>query len=118
MLKKTRRLSSEDILKGSGLIEKEIEIEQWGGTVMIREFSKAKQQQLRKDASIGDEINSDKLELLMFIHGVIDPVFSEQDYIVLREKSAIAIDKVLKEIMDISGLNESAIKEAEKRFRT
>jgi hypothetical protein len=117
MLKATKRLSSEDILKGTGLIEKEITVEQWGGTVMVREFSKAKQQQLRKEASVGDEINSDKLELLMFIHGVIDPIFSEQDYAVLREKSAMAIDKVLKEIMAISGLGDTVIAESEKRFR-
>lgn len=113
-----KRLSTEAILKLSPLKEKEVPIEQWGGSVLIREFSKAKQQQLRRDATLGEEINSDRLELLMFIHGVVDPVFTEQDYLTLQEKSAMAIDTVLKEIMAISGLNESAIKESEKRFRT
>jgi hypothetical protein len=118
MTKSKRRLSTDDILKSTGLIEKEVEVEQWGGSVMIREFSKGRQQQIRKEASVSDEIDVDKLELLMFIHGVIDPVFSEQDYYALREKSAMAIDKVLKEIMAISGLGEKDIKEAEKKFRT
>jgi len=117
MTKTKKRLSSEDILKASVLQEKEVPVEQWGGTVMIREFSKARQQQIRKEATMADVIDVDKLELLMFIHGVIDPVFSEQDYFSLREKSAMAIDVVLKEIMAISGLNETAIKDAEKKFR-
>jgi hypothetical protein len=112
-----KRLSAVEILAVSNLQEKEIEIPQWDGNVMIREFSKAKQQQIRKEATMSDVIDVDKLELLMFIHGVIDPVFSEQDYYSLREKSAVAIDAVLKEIMAISGLNETAIKEAEKQFR-
>ena len=114
----TKRLSTEDILKNSILIEKEVPIPQWGGSVVIKEFSKAKQQQIRKEATMLNEIDTDKMELLMFIHGVIDPVFSEQDYYALREKSAMAIDVVLKEIMEISGLNEAVIKEKEKQFRT
>jgi hypothetical protein len=112
-----KRLSSAEILAASNLQEKEVEVSQWDGSVMIKEFSKGVQQQIRKEATMGDVVDVDKLELLMFIHGVIDPVFSEQDYYSLREKSAIAIDTVLKEIMAISGLNETAIKEAEKQFR-
>lgn len=115
---KKKRLSTDEILKSSSLKEKEVFVEQWDGEVVIREFSKAKQQQLRKDATIGEEIDTDRLELLMFIHGVIDPVFTEENYSALREKSAMAIDTVLKEIMEISGLKESDIKESEKRFRT
>jgi hypothetical protein len=112
-----KRLSAQEILASSNLQEKEIEVSQWGGSVMIREFSKGTQQQIRKEATMADVVDVDKLELLMFIHGVIDPIFSEQDYFSLREKSAVAIDTVLKEIMAISGLNETAIKETEKKFR-
>lgn len=114
------RLSSVEILESSVLCEKEIEIPQWGGSVIIKEFSKAKQQQIRREATDieNGEINTDKLELLMFIHGVIDPVLSQEDYFALREKSAMAIDIVLKEIMDLSGLNQAVIKEKEKQFRT
>jgi hypothetical protein len=116
MTKKTR-LSTDAILKSAPLKEKDVYVEQWDGIVVIREFSKAKQQQLRKEATLAEEVNPDRLELLMFIYGVVDPIFTEQDYVALQEKSAMAIDTVLKEIMAISGLSDSAVKEAEKRFR-
>jgi len=116
MKEKKSRLSASEI-KSVPLKEKEIHVPEWGGDVLIREFSKAKQQQLRKEAVLGEEINSDRLELLMFIHGVIDPVFTEQDYLEIQGKSAKAVDTVLNEILAISGLTELAVKEAEKRFR-
>jgi hypothetical protein len=112
-------LKSEDILKtASSLREKEIEVAEWGGSVKIKEFTKLVQQRIRKEAKgIEDEIDMDRMELLMFIHGVIDPVFTEENYENLRQTSASAIDKVLKEITMLSGITEANIKEAEKKFR-
>ena len=110
-------LNTEDILKANDLIEREIFVEPWNGSVKIREFSKAKQQELRKEATIGGELDQDKLEMLLFIYGVIEPAFNQTDYELLRGKSAKAIDIVLKELLKLSGLTDEEIKQAEQRFR-
>lgn len=114
----TKLLSIDAILTCPDLEEKDVKVTEWKGAVRIRGFSKARQQQIRKDAMVGTEINSDRFEMLMFIHGVIEPQFTEAHYEQLREKSASAIDRVLQEIMNISGMaTEAAVKQAEKNFR-
>lgn len=111
-------LNMDDILKANKLKEKEVDVPEWGGSVKIREFTKSVQQQIRKEAKVAsDDIDLDKMELLMFIHGVIEPQFTEEHYERLRQSSASAIDKVLREITLLSGLSEENVKEAEKKFR-
>lgn len=108
----------DDILKAAPLREKDVEVSEWGGSVKIREFTKMVQQQIRKEAKVGEqELDLDRMELLMFIHGVVEPQFTVEHYERLRQSSASAIDKVLKEITLLSGISEDNIKEAEKRFR-
>lgn len=117
MAENKKLLSVEDVLNAPDLEEKEVYVKEWGGCVKIKAFSKAKQQQLRKQATQGGEIDPDRFEMLLFIYGVAEPKFTEKQYEQLREKSAEAIDSIIKEVMEISGWREQAVKEAEKLFR-
>jgi hypothetical protein len=111
-----KRLTVTDILEANDIKEEEVYVEEWQGTVKIRGFTKAKQQELRAmatDPKTG-QVDSLRLELQIFIHGVVDPQFAPIQATELREKSAGALDMVLQRIMTISGMTREAIKEAEK----
>lgn len=110
-------LTAEQILTAPDLEERIVDVPQWGGSVRIKAFSKAEQLEMRKAATIGGKIDVDRVEVLMFIHGVIDPQFSEDQYEQLRQKSAGAIDLVLQAILEASGLTKEAMRQAEKQFR-
>ena len=112
-----RILTVEEILTAPDLEEKRVEVPEWGGSVRIRSFTKEQQQALRKAATVGGEVDNDYLELLMFVNGVIEPRFSEDQAVLLKDKNAGAVDRVLKALMEITGLNKDAVKAAEKRFR-
>jgi hypothetical protein len=60
------------------------------------------------------EIDNDALEAMLFIEGVVDPQFTMADYGKLQAKSMAAMTRVLREIMDASGLTEASVAAATK----
>jgi hypothetical protein len=109
-------LSAETILETDDTQEKYVYVEAWGGHVKIRTFSKRKQQALRNEAIIGEDIDNEKFEMLLFIHGVVEPEFTIDQIEELREKNANALDAVILEVTTLGGLTPRAVKEAEARF--
>jgi len=101
-----KKLTAEDILSSITIEEKEVYVEEWKGTVTIKPFTKDEQQKVRKSATVDGEIDSDKLEMAMFVAGVSDPKFTYDQIPALKEVSANALDTVLKEIMALSGISD------------
>jgi hypothetical protein len=111
-------LSVEDILTAPDIQERVVEVPEWGGAVKIRSFTKARQIQLRSQAvDSKGEVDSERMELLMFIEGVVEPKFEARHIDLLREKSATAMDKVLSAILDLGGLTPERQAEMERDFR-
>lgn len=111
-----RLLTAAEILAANDIVEEEVEVPEWGGAVRIRAFTKARQQELRRmatDPRTG-RIDNEKLEMQIFIHGVIEPEFAPVQQTELRLKSAGAMDRVLTRIMAISGLTSEAVDDAKK----
>ena len=112
-----RILSVEDILTAPDIEEKVVEVPEWGGAVKIRSFTKQRQMQLRQQSMKGEELDSEAMELLMFIEGVVEPEFSVSHIELLKGKSATAMDRVLQAILTLGGLTPEAQKEMERDFR-
>jgi len=112
------KLTVEDILSSVDVKEETVKVPQWPdskgkpGTVTIRPFTKEAQQRARKQAMSDGEIDTDRLEMILFIEGVIDPPFKEEHYEALMGKSAAAVDLVLQRIMAASGITEEESKKA------
>lgn len=117
------KLTVEDILESVDVKDEIVEVPQWTdadgqpGTVTIRPFTKAAQQRARKQAQMDGEIDTDRLEMILFMEGVVDPKFSEEHYEALRGKNAAVIDSILKRIVEVSGMTEDEAKEAGAFFR-
>lgn len=115
-------LTAEAILNASDLTEATVECPEWGGSVLVRSLTKAKVQELRTQATVltvkngkpEEEVDSKKLELLMFIHGVVEPAFSADQVEAIAGKANAPVDRVTKKVLEISGLAPNAVKEAEK----
>lgn len=110
-------LTLEGVLGAPDLNERVVMVEAWGGSVRIRGFSKRKQLEMRRQATVGGKVDEARVEMLMFIGGVVEPEFGEEHYELLMDKSAGAVDAVLVQILEISGLTKEAQQRASKRFR-
>jgi len=119
-------LTLDEIFAARDIEEVDVPVPQWPkadgspGKVRIKTFTKKQADKMRKDATRHnprtrqDEVDSDKLEALLFIEGVLEPKFDLAGYEKLREKSASAVALVQKAIMVASGLAEAAVADADK----
>ena len=113
-------LTLDQIFSAKDIEETDVFVPQWGGSVRIRTFSKRQADMMRKVATVHNrvtkqnELDNAKLEMLLFVEGVIDPPMDQDDYERLKDKSAAAIALIMKAVLDASGLSELAAAEAEK----
>lgn len=110
------RLTREAVLAAPDIAEKEVEVPEWGGTVLIRTLTKAQQVKLRKEAMVAGKLDEDRLEILIFVHGVVEPQFTPEDHDALKAKSASAMDRVLLEIYRGSGMSKEEVARIERAF--
>jgi len=110
-------LSIEEILALPDLEEKEVYVDDWKGIVKVRGLTKAAQQRLRQQATVNGETDPDKLEILLLAECMAEPKITIEQAEQLKEKSAAAIDCILREIVGLARLTEEAQKQALKSFR-
>ena len=122
------RSTKESWLEGPGDL-KEAEVEDVpvkGQSVRVRGLPAAYSNQASSEAlemkttARGEQIatvNTGKLEVLQFAHGVIDPKFSVEEAQVIATKYGPAFRKVVEKIDELSGIDKEAIEEANARFQ-
>lgn len=108
-------LTLDQIKAASDLPREEVDVPEWGGSVVVQGVSVADGMRLLKDMQ-GEkgEIDSEKAALLAFAYGVVEPPISRDDLEWLRQKSLGAVTRVTQVFMRLSGLENAALKEAQK----
>jgi hypothetical protein len=114
-----RRLSVEDILAAPDINTLEVPVPEWGGAVCVKSFSKAQLDAIQRQSVTKDRFGKERrddarFEALLFVAGVAEPTFTEEQYAKLAEKSAVAVGRVMQAIVKINGLSEASIVDAEK----
>jgi len=122
----SRILSVEEILAAPDIEERIVECPEWGGSVRVRSFTKLQINRMSEQASVEKrnrqtgqmvkEVDSDRLNDLMFREGVVDPTFSDEQMIQLRAKNAAPILRITKAILELSGLGSDSAAQAESAF--
>ena len=109
------RLNREDILNAKDIKDTEVEVPEWGGTVLVRTLTGA-QRAAVLDGAMGEDGKVSSLELYprLIVAGCVEPEFSKADVEALNEKSASAIEVVAKAIMGISGISKDDVEKSEK----
>jgi hypothetical protein len=62
------------------------------------------------------KIDVGSMEVLQFVHGVVDPKFTEAEARQIQEKFGPAFRKVVAKIDELSGIDKEAIEKTEQRF--
>lgn len=84
--------------------ERDIDVPEWGGKVRVRAFSKGQMQELRDQSTIAGQVDGDRLEILMLVHGVVRPEgLTPGHYELLRQKSVGVFNRVAVAINDLCG---------------
>ncbi len=117
-------LTVEQVLAAPDIKEEVFFVEAWNGNLRLRALNKGQQHRIRQRSMGRDgQIDQNKVEMLMFIEGVVEPKFSEEHAGALRNKSAGAFDSVLVKIGELSGVTAAAeipaaeVDDAEGQFR-
>ncbi|MDQ5960164.1 MAG: hypothetical protein QG592_1246 [Pseudomonadota bacterium] len=108
------RLSKQQVFKAP-LKTEEVEVEEWGGSVLISEMPVKKRNQLMARFITPDGKESDvstELELDLFIASCKDPEFSHEDAEALQAVSGAAVGRVAAMAMQLNGLGKKAQDEA------
>ena len=113
-----RIVSLDEALGADDLPERVVSVPQWGrgAAVRIKALTKGQQRSIRHRATVRGEVDQDKLELLLFVEGVVEPKFTPAHAQALLEKSWGAVDGVIKEVMTLSGMLAEQREEAVRRF--
>lgn len=88
----------------------------WDTNVTVRGLTKRQQLDIKRRSTINGEIDEDQSQAFLWLEGVVEPVFTEDQLGALFEKAAAPVDLVLKRIMTLSGMMPEALKEKEARF--
>lgn len=120
MAKQPRILTAADIWAAPDIEERTVEIPQWNGAVRIRTLSKKQADKMQAEATSTDRytkqqvVDNEKFVALIFVESLVEPKITIEDYERLREKSAVAVATLQREILAASGLSQLAVSEADK----
>ena len=113
-------LTIDQIVKASKIETEEIEVPEWGGTVLLRGVSKRDQQMIWKEASGGSDdptdMNTQILNKLLLQHGMVDPAVDDAAFEQLSDGYAGTLDKIVLKIMKISRFSDADLKAVQRKF--
>ncbi len=107
-------LTREQIL-GASNAPVELEIPEWGGVVMIRPLTVGSRTRVMAESKgKGDAKETETLSLRAFVECVVEPEFTAEDYGALKQVNAKAMDRVVKMVLELSGIDVEAVADARK----
>lgn len=120
------RLTKNDLVTRSDLVEREVDLPSLGGTVKVRSLPAAYSNQAMTDAQEthidrrGEQtakINVRKLEEIKVLHGLIDPKFDNLEEVrSFAENCGAAWNLIVKAIDEISGVDQESVEKINSRF--
>lgn len=95
-----------------------VEVPEWNCKVKVKSLSKAEQIYARRGAADGKGgIDESRLEGLLLVSGIVEPKFTKDHIAQLFEKNATALDRILGEIMGVSGMTQETVVQADADFQ-
>lgn len=111
-------LNREDILKADDVQTRDVDVPEWGGTVLVRGLSgydrDAYQASMLAFRKIGQDPSPElgNMTAKLVSRAIVDengvPLFNEFDVIQLGQKSSVALDRVSNVAAELSGLTPAA----------
>lgn len=110
-------LSAEDLLAKHTLREEYIDVPEWGCRVKVRELSMGTYQQVQEKATgPHGELDESKLQAHLVLAGIVEPDLGDDAYEWVRGQSMRAVNRILEQVMTLSGIGAGALEDAEAMF--
>lgn len=111
------RITADDILAINDTETDVVYVHQWRTNVKVQGLTKRQQLDIRQRSMVNGEVDAEKSQQYMWLEGVVEPRFTEDQLGPLFEKSAGAIDLVLTRVLELSGMKPEDLKAKEAAFR-
>lgn len=98
-------LKREDILNKSDIKEEVIEVPEWGGKIKVKSLSGDEYVDLVEACMVQGGLSYKLLYPMLIQVATIEPEFEKGDVDSLRRKNAGALERICKEILDLSGID-------------
>ena len=109
-------MTLEGILKAKDVIEKEIDVPEWKGTVKIKTLSLAGRYSINEYAKVGEgklkKVDPVRFAAATLTNGLIEPKVTFEEALKIAEKNAEVVEGILGAIWEISGLTGDELKNA------
>lgn len=102
----------------------DVQVPEWGGAVKIKGFTRAEVKAMRRQATVTkmvdgkpvEDLDTDKLEELLFLDGLVEPKLTLDHWVELQNRTAGGVEKVLQAITKASGLAGEEVKATKNAF--
>lgn len=103
--------SKEQIRQAKDIREEEVDVPEWGGSLLMRGLTVNERRRCRSMArEVGDdekvEIDDSKLAMLGVITGMKEPQMDEVDIKILEEKASGVVQRLFGKVLVLSGFSE------------
>lgn len=114
---KVEFLTFEQIAAADDITEKIVDVPEWNGKVLVKSLSKRKMDVIHEKSRNADgELDQERVEMMIFCTGMIQPRVTAEQYEVMRDRSATAWMRIYKAISDTTMMGEGDSAKAEQRF--
>lgn len=107
-------LTREQILGADDRKTDTVNVPEWDGSVKVQSLTLGQRQEIRRRATVDDEVDDEKFDVFTFMEGVVQPQFELDDFEALKKRNGQAMQRVMNRIMQLAGWTAEASKEAEK----
>ena len=122
MDQKKRLLGRQDIWGASDIVTEEVEVPEWGGSVLVRGLTGKERDQFEASIIVGRgkkrDINMRQMRAKLAAHSMVDEqgnlLFSASDVEALSNKSSAALERVFAAAQKLSGLSDADMEELAK----
>jgi hypothetical protein len=112
-------LNRDTILKAADLITEQVEVPEWGGSVLVRAMNGAERDQYEKSVLVRKGKNTEvnlvnaraKLVALTVVDEAGKRLFTDGDVAALGQKSAAALNRIFNVATRLSGITEEDVEE-------
>lgn len=111
------RLSVEQIVQADDLGQSEVEMPEWGGSVVIRGLGYGEWVDLREQATVDGQQDEKIFSRLLFSTALVEPHVTPEQADLLLAKSTPAVNRLVDEILTLSNIGTEAVTAAEATFQ-
>lgn len=110
-------LSVDEIAAAQDLGESEVEIPEWGGTVVIRGLGYGEWVDLRDQSTVAGQQDEKVFSRLLLAAALVTPAVTPEQADLLLGKSTTAVNRLVDNILSLSSVGAGAVTAAEATFQ-